>query len=700
LRWIFPFSGLCALLWFLVRVIPRPSRATYPCQRVAFPLASGFIVWLIGLGASAAALRQARHFLARSRYVVAAICVAACVVSAFMAAGGGGKNRVLADDPIPNDPVGVAKGVNPGRVVWVHDPNATDWEGPNTGEYCWESEHTDQAVVDTMMSSSIRGLAGRSTDQEAWDALFRHFNIEQGNGDNGYQPTEKIAIKINLTLNIASYDPDKGTRERTAYLDMAGDTSPQLILSLLRQLVYTVGVAQSNISVGDTTSYFPQQWYDLMAPEFPNVRYLDHYAFPGRTQVAHSTTPLYWSTAAAAGSDTDYLPVSFVQAHYVINFAVLKGHGSGMTACGKNHYGSLIRNPVGAEWGVYKNYYDLHNDLPDAGYSPGQGRYRTLVDLMGHEELGGKTVLCLIDALFAGFYWEGTPFKWDLAPFNGDWPSSLFASQDPVAIDSVAHDFLYAEWPDVVSGGYNPPGSLGGGAEDYLHEAALANSPPSGTFYDPEGDGTALQSLGVHEHWNNSTDKQYSRNLGTGNGIELVLVGACVCNDVDEDGYGDPACGSCTYYGLDCDDSDPDVNPGALEGPDGDPTCTDTLDNDCDGSADLADLGCIECVDNDSDGYGSPASGNCTYSQLDCVDSNPDVNPGAPEVCDNGIDDDCDGSIDGNDSDCASSCAGTAVASTIGSSPVYGASELGKRVACLLLPLGVIVALQFSRRRQ
>jgi len=27
---------------------------------------------------------------------------------------------------------------------------------------------------------------------------------------------------------------------------------------------------------------------------------------------------------------------------------------------------------------------------------------------------------------------------------------------------------------------------------------------------------------GVHEHWNNPMDKQYSRNLGSGEGIELV----------------------------------------------------------------------------------------------------------------------------------------------------------------------------------
>ena len=54
----------------------------------------------------------------------------------------------------------------------------------------------------------------------------------------------------------------------------------------------------------------------------------------------------------------------------------------------------------------------------------------------------------------------------------------------------------------------------------------MANKPPSGTFYDPdhEGNVTRLASLGVYEHWNNPMDKEYSRNLGTGNGIELVKL--------------------------------------------------------------------------------------------------------------------------------------------------------------------------------
>jgi uncharacterized BrkB/YihY/UPF0761 family membrane protein len=30
------FLGLAALIWFLIRVIPKPSRAAYPCMQAAF----------------------------------------------------------------------------------------------------------------------------------------------------------------------------------------------------------------------------------------------------------------------------------------------------------------------------------------------------------------------------------------------------------------------------------------------------------------------------------------------------------------------------------------------------------------------------------------------------------------------------------------------------------------------------------------
>jgi len=86
-------------------------------------------------------------------------------------------------------------------------------------------------------------------------------------------------------------------------------------------------------------------------------------------------------------------------------------------------------------------------------------------------------VLYLVDGLFAGVHArDSVPQRMQSPPFKGQWSCSLLASQDPLAIDSVGFDFLSTEWPGI---------SGRGGVDDYLHEAALANDPPSGTFYDP-----------------------------------------------------------------------------------------------------------------------------------------------------------------------------------------------------------------------
>lgn len=441
--------------------------------------------------------------------------------------------RASAEYPAWHEPIGTARGIHPGRVVWVHNPGATDWAGYSSTDRWYLDSHTDPVVVERMMSQAVRGVAGKDTDAEAWDAIFRYFNQEHGRGNRGYYPGEKIMIKLNMvdcnigvnSVSLSTWDKVNTNTERNKIC-----VAPQMVRALLKHLVYTVGVNQADITVGDPTAYWPNCYLTQIRAEYPNVIYLQNgYGYttaPYRTKATFSTSPFNWSSPDANGKLQDYLPTSYAQADYLINFTTLKGHSAGVTLCGKNDYGSLIRLPNGKLDGVAQNYFNLHYSLPNnyTGWSPGTGKYRAIVDLMGHPGLGGKTLLYLIDGLYGGYYSESVPYKWNSPPFNGDWPSSLFASQDPVAIDSVCYDFLKMEWPNIVSGGTQWPGSLEGGAEDYLHEAALADNPPSGTFYDPDKNGVRMSSLGVHEHWNNSTDKLYSRNLGTGSGIELLKL--------------------------------------------------------------------------------------------------------------------------------------------------------------------------------
>jgi hypothetical protein len=507
-RFLFPVAGFLSLVWFLLRVVPKPSRASYPCQRAAFPIASGFVIWAAAALGSSFLFRRTRDLWKQSRAVLAGVSLVAAAVLALGSLATLPQPAVKAE---PNQPLGVGKGVHPGRVVWAHDPKATNWTGPGDGHW-WEDAHTIQPAVDGMMSKALQSLAGETSDRRAWDAIFRNFNRTHGGGSTAYRKGEKIMVKVNFVGciytegNVNSQTYDLGGR-RIDYMN----TSPQMIRALLRQLVKTAGVAQQDITVGDTLALFPNQYYDLLHGEFPDVHYLDRNGgIPGhpRTKVTVSSLPVYWS-ARPENKEQDFVPQQIADARYLINLANLKSHTmAGVTLCAKNHFGSLIRTPP------QQGYFDLHAST--AGRNPGTGKYRDLVDLIGSNQLGGKTLLYLIDGLYPGIHPRGNaPVKWNQEPFKGNWAASLLASQDPVAIDSVGFDFLWTEWEDYP---HMP------GADDYLHEAALANDPPSGTFYDPNHSTptTRLASLGVHEHWNNPRDRQYSRNLGRTEGIELV----------------------------------------------------------------------------------------------------------------------------------------------------------------------------------
>lgn len=503
--WLLPLLGLASLIWFLVRVIPKPSRATYPCQRAAAPFASAFVIWLAGVIGSTLLWRRARRLLRQSRYVAACVLLVGAVLAMWLSLNIAGDNETrgafVPSEP-GNQPMGVGKGIHPGRVVWTHDPGAAKWD-EITGRW-WSDENTDPAVVDSMVSRSIRSLAGEPNDTAAWNAIFRHFNAVRGLGDVGYQPGERITIKLNM-------NQDSGG----AWGQRSGMPSPQVLYSLLDQLIRVAGVPGEAITLYDASRYIGDPIYDQVRgnpdPNFQAVRFVVRPDLARAGRIAAVDDPAYpvcFANSAIYGGAKAHLPLCVTEAKYLINMALLRAHSLfGVTSCAKNHFGS-IRFP---SWSGNRGWTPepLHNY---GARTNAMGTYNCLVDLIGHSHLGGKTLLYLIDGLYSARNQSAELMKYE--SFGDDWCSSLFLSQDPVAIDSVALDFIRNE--------SRATDCTGQGVDNHLHEAALAHDPLSRTFYDPDGSGMRLASLGVHEHWNNATDKQYSRNLGADEGIELV----------------------------------------------------------------------------------------------------------------------------------------------------------------------------------
>ncbi|MEI6049590.1 MAG: DUF362 domain-containing protein [Bacteroidota bacterium] len=490
---VYILVSILATIWFLIRVIPKPSRATYPCMQVAAPIMSGFVIWILAITGAAFAFKKAKHKLFEAKYVAATLFFVLAIASASIYTLQSDAKTNTNNLEIwykPNVPLGIARGINPGRVAWGHNPQIASWDG-KTG-FWWEDRFNNQTETDRLLSQTLFSLTNIKNEKKSWYALFRFFNKSKRAIDSGYKPGEKVAIKINQN--------NTGAHENTNEIN----ANPQLILSLLKSLVNEAGIPQESITVTDPSRFITNNIYDKCHSAYPKIHYVDHNGGDGREQATFVENAIPYSVDN--GKVATGLATCIVEADYIINMALMKGHVSqGVTLCAKNYFGCTN---IEADW---------RKNAHSGGFSQnrdGLHTYSVYPDYMGHKDLGAKTMLFLIDGIYSNKFVNGIPAsKWSLTPFDNNWPCSLFASQDGVAIDAVVLDFALAEWPDAPDMMYS----------DYsVNECALADNPPSGTVYDPERDGVRLTSLGASEHWNNPINKKYSRNLNTGKGIELI----------------------------------------------------------------------------------------------------------------------------------------------------------------------------------
>lgn len=546
-RLVLIIVGFLATAWFLFRVIPKPSRAAYPCMKATAPFMSAFVLYLLSAGGTIMALRRTNYLIGQKHYskalffLLTAFLLVFVVNSQLTLTSAGSNSPLVPNDFTPNEPFGEAQGIIPGRVVWTWDSTATNFQCTNTsnengvidtGDDAWfMAKNNDAPVIDSMVGRTLRYLTGTTTNSAAWHQLFIFFNQQHGLGNNGYASGEKILLKINCTsaygdLAGGHYNADLSRTDHLAVNPFAAETNPYVVLALLRQLTEVSQVPQEMIYVGDPARNIYKEHYQLWHQQFPNVHYLGNdLLYPelsvtalGRTAVAVTTTDrVFFSDHGTVMPDaiSDKLFTVFDEITYLINIPTMKAHATaGITLAAKNHFGSFTR-----QWAMH-----LHKGLMDGVDDPtrlGYGLYRVQTDLMMHNLLSGKNLLIIVDGLYPGDDALGVPTRWQSHPFNNNWCSSVLASLDPVAIESVCHDFLRAAYNGTTVATSRPNWS---GVDDYLHQAADSSRWPDNIRYDPDNDGIIIASLGVHEHWNNPVDKQYTRNLGTGNGIELFAT--------------------------------------------------------------------------------------------------------------------------------------------------------------------------------
>ena len=264
-----------------------------------------------------------------------------------------------------NSPIGVGKGIFPGRVVWCRDTSATPYDGV-TGHW-WDDNSTKQEVVDAMMSKSIRSLSGASNDNDAWKKIFLYYNSNHNKGAKGYQSGEMIAVKINCNNAYEGYSD----------VDNQIDASKQTVLALIRQLVNHAGV-RNKIMFYEAIRVIPDRIYKPCHQEFPGVLWMDSKGNNenGRLPVVWRENTLHYSGETKCGTS---IPQKVFEADYLINMSLVKGHISmGVSLTAKNHYGSI--NAQDHPW-----------------YNP--GIYHPFVYLIGSKYLGGKTILYIMDGL-------------------------------------------------------------------------------------------------------------------------------------------------------------------------------------------------------------------------------------------------------------------------------------------------------------
>ncbi len=469
------FISIVSFFWLLWRSGTKPSRIVYPCQRAAainvgmaayfFPLI--YCHKVVGFFKYRFDLKKLLKYCFSITIAVLLLSVATITFDNFQLEnawneyhstnnGIFGKNLdyngISTTDSYESIPSALAL-ESPHRVVSVHNSNASSWTGSGSPR-----NYLNQNEIDRMIRSGIKTLTGKTDYIEAWQELMP------------YSEGEAVAIKLNFN-NVNAWDENPCLNPYA-----------ELVNSIIDGLI-GLGVPGEKIWLTDPSRKINDDFRNGIVNQ--DVLFFTSPTYdPGGRERVFRTSYVAEGSPDASWADfhdeglTAIMPAQvLVDADHIINVPMLKGHtGPSFTFGLKNHYGSAV---IGTQSRSYWHKYFCFG-YPECGLGP-----NPVIEINRNPHIQNKTRLILGDGVY-GHPESNDPscpdYRMLFQSFNNNPPEILFFGVDPIAVESVMFDYL--QWECELR-------SFSPRVDDMLIEAATLG-------------------MGVHEHWNNNDDREYT----------------------------------------------------------------------------------------------------------------------------------------------------------------------------------------------
>ncbi len=434
-----------AALWFAIRVIPKPSRISYPCQRAALGLVSVKLgIVLSTLVTSTTSLTNRKSVKVFSVAVLVGVILWDPLTLAYYQYNYANSNAKLLtlNDTVYNFPNQ--------RIVRLHSATATDWDFNSAVSQYWE--HVNQTAVDLMVERGVMELTDASDAVSAWNLILL-----------GYVSGQTVGIKIN---GNDWWNAD----------DREIDSLPHITNGIIKGLK-SIGVPESDIHIIENTH--TQLGYRTIRPYYTNtVKAL----YPNVVfQYSTNTSPTYGNVAGTT--------VTFPYGSTRINDQIASVDHLILVP---------IMKAITPMWGVTGSIKLMQGVIDLSGSTFHNEIGRTTADnphvlVYQNQHIVGKTRLIVGDGVFGA--WTGQHFTGGYGgtdylnspvndipkpwiTFDNGAPNCLFFGVDPVAIDSVMYDHILRER----------------NAQDQVSGQTLA------PFSDPQLQAGAAAGIGIREH--------------------------------------------------------------------------------------------------------------------------------------------------------------------------------------------------------